>query len=664
MKLSFFILFAFSTVLAPLIAVADASSPNPYLDPIFKDHMVLQRGIGDPIWGWTNSGATVTVSVAGKSVSAKAGADGAWRVNLPELLVGGPYDLTVEGPQAVTLHDVLVGDVWVCSGQSNMEFGIGNGLNSEQEIAAANYPQIRLFTVPKQTSLIPKVLANGQWQVCTPDSIKEQGTWNGFSAVGYFFGRDLNQKLNIPIGLIQSSWGGTPAEAWTSDRNLSQKLAEFKPAMSELLEAREAARAGKPVAMTQLVSEWYGQNDPGAVQGWEGLDFDDSKWQTMSLPNYFEFVGDPDLVSFHGIIWFRKEVDLPDGLAGKDAILHLYADDNDTTWVNGKQVGYTEGYQDARSYAVSGGLLHPGRNFVAVRVLDTGGLGGIYGKSEQLTLEFPGAQTVPLAGPWLYRKSTNLNDLPITPMDPANPSFPTVLYNGMISPIAGFGIKGVIWYQGENNAGRAYQYRTLLPTLIADWRQHWGEGAFPFYIVQLANWQTPSAQPGEDNWAELREAQFLTAAHVQNSGLAVTIDIGDPNDIHPKNKQEVGRRLSLVALAKSYGEKISYSGPVYKSMKVESASIRLYFTDLEGGLVAKGGSLTGFAIAGSDRKFVWADAKIDGNTVVVSSQTVAAPTEVRYAWSINPVCDLYNEAGLPAVPFRTDNWPGITFGVK
>ena len=661
----------FVWVWVPLL-VAAASVPGfgdtgalPFLNPLFADHMVLQRGMPDPVWGWSTPGSVVTVSIDGVSAKARTDSSGEWVAKLPSLSAGGPYTLTVTGLQTVTLQDIMVGDVWICAGQSNMEFGIGNALNADAETAAANYPNIRLFTVPRATAITPLATAAGQWQVCTPASVRQEGTWNGFSAVGYYFGRDIFQTINVPIGLIQSTWGGTAAEAWTSQKTLPARLPEFKPAFGILAAARTAAAQNKQLSPADLVSQWYAQSDPGTAGNWQAPNFDDSSWKSMQLPNYFEQVDDPTLVPFHGIIWFRREVDLPDAMAGKDAILHLYADDNDATWVNGTPVGYTEGYSTERKYAVAGSLLRPGRNFIAVRVLDTGGLGGIYGKPEQLSLEFPGGQPLGLDGAWRYKPSAPLSSLEVFPSDVHNQNFPSVLYNGMIAPIQTFGIRGAIWYQGENNASRAYQYRALLPAMIGDWRQHWGEGPCPFYIVQLANFRPPSEQPGDDEWAELREAQLMTAEHTPNSGIALAVDIGDANNIHPKNKQEVGRRLSLVALAKTYGQAIEYSGPVYRAYKVEAGAIRIAFTHLGGGLVAKdGAALTGFAVAGADHKFVWGDAKIDGDTVVVSSAQVPSPVAVRYAWSINPAVSLYNQAGLPAPPFRTDDWPGITYNNK
>ena len=394
---------------------------------------------------------------------------------------------------------------------------------------------------------------------------------------------------------------------------------------------------------------------------------DDADWKTITLPGAWENSGIAEFSQFDGVAWFRREFDLPPGAQTENAVLHLGPiDDRDTTWINGVPIGGLDDYNAARVYAVPPNALKPGKNVIAVRVLDTGYAGGFNGKPEQMFLSIPNAPALSLAGAWKYKIGAPLTALKPVPAPPANnPSYPTALYNGMIAPLVPYGIKGVIWYQGESNAGKAYQYRTLLPAMIGDWRTRWHEGNFPFYIVQLANFQQSNSNPGDNDWAELREAQSLTAAQVPNTGLSVTIDIGDANDIHPKNKQEVGRRLALAALAQTYGRKIVYSGPVYKAMQVEDDKIRLTFAHVGGGMMAKGGGkLTGFAIAGDDHKFVWADARLDGNTIVVSAPQITHPVAVRYAWAVNPVCNLYNTDGLPASPFRTDTWPGITVNKK
>ena len=647
-----------AAIAAPMPAIAQAATPSadrPFLNPLFSDDMVLQRGQSDPVWGWTTPGATVHVSVAGKSASAVAGADGAWMAKLPLLPTGGPYTLRAEGPQTAILVNVQVGDVWVCSGQSNMEFGIGNATNADQEIAAANYPKIRLFMVQHNVKLDPQAIAPvAPWVVCTPQSVK-QGGWNGFSAVGYFFGRDLYENQHVPIGLIETDWGGTPAEAWTSGPALT-KMPDFRAVVAQL---GSGGSGSVTASMAQQMSAWYTKNDLGAAGHWADWSdpaTDASAWPTMALPVLFQDAGIPELSQFNGIIWFRRTVDLPADAAGKDVTLHFLADDNDTTWVNGTQVGATEGYNVPRAYHIPAGVLKAGPNTLIIRVLDTGGKGGIYGDPAGLSLEVPGGRTVSLVGPWQYQAGVSLTKATPLPHGPVDQNTPTTLFNGMVNPLIPFGIKGAIWYQGEANAGRAYQYRTLLPTMIGDWRARWGEGNFPFYIVQLANWA-----PGGDSWPELQEAQWLTAKNVPNVGIATAIDIGDASDIHPKNKQEVGRRLALIAEAQAFGEKVEDSGPLYKAMNVDGGAVRLTFTHLGGGLTSKADALlTGFTIAGADRKFVPADAHIDGDAIVVSSAQVAAPVAVRYAWAADPAISLYNKAGLPALPFRTDDWPGVT----
>ena len=624
-----------------------ADPPKPFLNPLFTDNMVLQRGMADPVCGWTTPGQTVTVRLNGKTATATAGPDGEWTAKIGPFAAGGPYTLTVAGPQTVTLQNVMVGDVWLCSGQSNMEFGVGNLLQPEQTIAAANDPNIRLYTVNKIAALTPQASTSGQWQPCSPDTIKSQGTWNGFSAVGYFFGRDLQQNLHVPIGLLLSSWGGTPAEAWTSESALRKNVPDFDPQLGQI----DAALSGTvTTSQAQRVADWYTKNDPGTAGNWQDAAFDDSAWKTMALPGYFQNAGIPELSGINGVVWFRRTFDLPAGDTGKDAVLHLLADDNDTTWVNGTQVGATEGYNVPRAYTVPAALLKPTGNVVVVRVLDTGGTGGIYGDPAGLNLQVTGGDRLPLAGTWHVHLGAALSQATALPLNlNANPFYPTELFNGMINPLTTFGIKGAIWYQGEANAGNAGQYRTLLPTMIGDWRQRWGEGAFPFLIVQLAGWQ-----PGDGAWPDLRQAQWLTAENVPNAGIATAVDIGDASDIHPKNKQEVGRRLALVAEAKAYGEKVPYSGPVYQSTTVTGSDVRLTFTQLDGGLVAKSGpALTGFTVAGPDGKYVPANARIDGSAVVVSSPQVPSPVSVRYAWSGFPDCSLYNKAGLPAFPFDT-----------
>ncbi len=642
------------TVLNADVAIAQES--NPLLHPLFSDNMVLQREIAAPIWGWAKPGESVTVTFEGKSATGKADAEGKWRVKLGPFNAGGPYEMTASTPsKTVALKNILVGDVWICSGQSNMEMGIGNVKNAQQEIASSENNNIRLFSVPKKVALQPQETLVSHWDVCNPKTIAFGG-WNGFSAVGYFFGRELEKNLHVPIGLIHTSWGGTIAEAWTSASAL-EKMEDFKKPVQSIREMAGGDQT-KGGSLVEKMTSWYAKNDPGTAASYEKSSTDSSSWKTMKLPTAWEEAGLPN---FDGIVWFKKTVNISSSLAKKAAVLHLGPiDDQDATWVNGVKVGATEVFNSDRAYAIPAGLLKEGENVISIRVLDTGGAGGLYGKPEQLKLAVEG-ETIALDGDWKYKDTANLtktSPMPFTVND--NPNVVTVLYNGMIAPIVPFGVKGAIWYQGESNAGRAYQYRTLLPTMIQDWRSRFGVGAFPFFIVQLANYQARQTVPSDDGWAELREAQLMTADTVRNSGIAVTTDIGDAADIHPTNKQEVGRRLGLNALALTYHNKVEYSGPTYVGMTSKDGQVKLKFKHADGGLVAQGDKLEGFAIAGEDNKFHWADAKISGDSVLLTSSEVKNPTSVRYAWHINPIGNLYNKAGLPASPFRTDHLPGLT----
>lgn len=492
------------------VAHADVALPA-----VIGDHMVLQQGMNIPIWGTAGPGENVVITIAGQQVQTTADENGKWTVSLNPLEYGGPFTLRVTGSNSIVVHDVLVGEVWVCSGQSNMQMAVSRVNNAEKEIAEADFPNIRFFTVPRTVSDKPLDDTTGSWTACTPQTVP------GFSAVGYFFGRELHKTLGVPVGLIHTSWGGTPAEAWTS-----------LPALSAVPELR------------QLAQDW-----------------------------------DERILAY------------PKALADYQKA--------HAQWEKAAQKARAEG--------------------------------------------------------------TKVPPEPKAPQNPAtSPWRPAGLFNGMISPLIPFAIRGAIWYQGESNANRAYHYRTLFPTMIRDWRKHWGEGDFPFLFVQLANFMARKREPTESAWAELREAQLMTLA-LPNTGMAVIIDIGEANDIHPRNKQDVGKRLAAWALGTTYGKDVVISGPLYDSMTIEGNRIRLRFKHVDGGLVAKGGRrLKGFAIAGEDRKFYWAHAKIDGDTVVVRSFRVPKPVAVRYAWADNPECNLYNAAGLPASPFRTDDWPGVT----
>ena len=621
---------------------------KPFVHPLFCDNAVLQRDTAVPVWGWTTPGAKVTVELAGHSATATAGADGKWTARLAPMPAGGPFELVISGPQQAKFANVMLGDVWICSGQSNMEMGI-NAIDAPNDVAAANYPNIRLFMVNNAIDTKPRDVVPGNWKVCTPQSVVDGG-WGGFSAVGYFFGRYLHETLKVPIGLIDTNWGGTIAEAWTSADSLRRM-----PDFADQVKALEEAKNGE-ADLAKAMDAWWLKNDPGSdpAKSWAAPDANTAGFAPIDVPKNWEEAGWGE---WDGIAWFRREDALPADWAGKEATLSLGAiDDRDTTYVNGTKVGGENDWNVARNYKVPAGLLKAGRNVIAVRVLDTGGGGGLHGQPGEMKLTAAGLADVPLAGSWQGRRSVSLDKCgqPPAVVGQGNPNYPTLLYNGMIAPLTPYGVKGAIWYQGESNCGRGEQYSRLLPTLVSDWREKFANPNLGFYIVQLANFMATKPEPSESAWAELREAQALTAERVPRTGLAVAIDIGDAADIHPKNKQDVGKRLALAALARTYGQDVEYSGPQYASMAVEGNAARLSFSHVGGGLVAKGGPLTGFALCGDDGKWVWAEAVIDGKTIVVSSAQVAKPVALRYAWADNPVCNLYNAAGLPAVPFRTD----------
>jgi sialate O-acetylesterase len=624
---------------------------------LFSDGAVLQQGQKIPVFGSADDGEAVTVRLGRQTVKTTA-SGGQWRVDLKPVKAGGPYTLTIAGASnTVTVKDVLVGEVYLCSGQSNMSFTLGGAATGAQAIASANDPELREFHVPNLISNTPRTDVTGMWQASTPQ------TAGGFSAVAYFFGRDLRKALGVPIGLVVSEWGGTPAQAWTSAEVL-KTLPDFRT----VVEAQEAAQKD-PSSFQKAANDWYAKYDPGSTgTTWGAPALDTSDWKTMPLPGAFQDAGIPELSAVNGIIWFRRTFDLPAEDSGKGAVLHLMADDDDTTWINGTEVGATEGWTTPREYKVPASLLKPTGNVVAVRVLDTGGKGGIYGDAAGLNLNVPGGVPVALAGPWQYRWGANLPAEQVPSTTGSNSNTPTVLYNGMIAPLIPYGIKGAIWYQGESNTGDSIGYHTLFPAMISDWRSRWGEGNFPFLLVQLAPFMGIVHTPEETAWAVLREAQRQTTLTVPNTGMAVITDSGDSGNIHPTRKEPVGQRLALAAQALVYHQKVEYTGPVYESMTMDGSKVILHFThaeglhtvavqDGDGNEVASAGPLTGFTVAGADRKYVNADAVIAGDTIVVSSPAVTQPAAVRFGWANYPLVNLYNSAGLPASPFQTDPFP-------
>lgn len=628
----------------PAIANATITLPG-----VFTHGMVVQRDQPLTIWGTTGSKETVRVTINGQQASALSNEKGEWKIVLKPMRWGGPYDLMVTTPDdKKVLRNILIGDVWICSGQSNMEMPVSGWSkvnNAEQEIAAANHPKIRLFTVEKATSFVPKGdLAGGQWLECTAAHIPS------FSAVAYFFGRKINQDTKIPIGLISTNWGGTNIQAWTSWSTISgfDGYNHLDPVqMKQTFEEQDEKRQAYNLALS---------TDPGSKEAWY-QDNQTEGWSTIQMPSSWESsaIGNTD-----GIIWFKKSFELASLPEDPEIVLHLGAiDDADSTYVNGTLVGQDNVWNKSRVYPISAAALKQGKNTITIKMMDGGAQGGMFGNPEDLFISI-GDKKIALSGAWHYKPSVISKDYNLIETGPN--AFPSQLFNAMIHPLTGLKIKGVIWYQGEANVDEAARYQQLFPAMIADWRKAWGYN-FPFLWVQLANYLERKKEPGSSAWAELRNAQHQTLS-TPHTAEALAIDIGEANDIHPRNKQDVGLRLALAAEKMVYDKKIVASGPVLASAKTEGNKIILSFTHTGSGLVSRNKKLTGFAIAGADQQFVWADAKIMGNKVVVSSASIKQPEAVRYAWADNPDASLYNKENLPASPFRTDNWPLTTHPKK
>ena len=641
-------LFSLSSIAVGQSTPDTNTKPLPFVSPIFGDNMVLQREKANTIWGWSNPGDNIQVEIDGKRASGVAGADRRWQVKIQPPAVGGPYTIKISGPQTVELHNVLVGDVWLCGGQSNMQVGLRMARNSDEEIKAANDPLIRFFTVAPHVAYHHTNVPEGEWKVVSPETAER------LSAVAYYFAQKVQQEIHIPIGLVVDAVGGTPAEAWTSAESL-RSLKDFDIPLTEL---GKLADEGAP-QYGNYVMHWYDQYDVGLKGKWATADFDDAAWKQVDVPGGFAELGVPNAPA---VVWFRKEIILPDPLPTGRSLLFLGSVERmDTAYINGTEVGASAWVENPRIYFIRDGVLKPGKNVIAIRVFKTKPQGGFLSKSEDLHLVLGDKTIIPLAGTWKANLSVDAHSPHPMPIGFENwPVMPSVLYQGMLEPIAPLSITGALWYQGEQNSERGYQYRKILPVTIADWRKLFQQGDFPFYIVSLPFFGHRSPTPIDDAWAETRESQALTAANVPNSCLAVTIDTGDADNLHPKDKRPVGERLAFCALAKQYRKHVVYSGPTLASVKRQPSSIELRFKHTDGGLVVKGAKLEEFEIAGDDQKWYWADARIKGKTIIVSSSSVPHPKEVRYAWQSNPAATLFNGAGLPAPPFRTDTWPGIT----
>lgn len=623
------------------------------LASIFGDSMVIQQGIHAPVWGKASPNTLVKVQFAGYTSVTRSDVDGNWMVRMPVLDYGGPYEMKIISSDSVILKDVMVGEVWLASGQSNMEWtmGAGVGPDTRQEIDSADYPVVRYYNVARKTSIIPlKDMEPKKWTPVRPATVKD------LSAVAWFFAREMHRDKKVAVGIISSSWGATSAEAWMSAEMLAAHP-DFTQKVRNM--DRDPEKWNNYVNASNKADR---DRDSIARSSREGLkmkvhmpEYTDSAWKRTAYP---VDPGNIGLGGYWGVIWFRKNFEFPRDAKRKNLILSIDLLARDViVYLNGREIGRTNNPNGITGYKIPSNAIKAGKNVLAIRMYENWGSARIGTPETISSITSPDKKVnIPLTGEW---SGNGHIEKPVAQWQNYYNHL-TVQYNARIAPLIPYGIKGVIWYQGENNAGKAYQYQTLFPMMISDWRTRWGEGYMPFLFVQLANYKAKKEQPSDDDWAELREAQAKTL-RFPATGMACAIDIGDPNDIHPKNKLDVGRRLYLAARHVAYGENIVYSGPEYESMKVEGDRIRLKFSSTGSGLTVKNGqTLRGFAIAGPDQKFFWAEAILDGNDVVVSSANVPDPVAVRYSWESNPDGNLYNREDLPAVPFRTDNWKMIT----
>jgi sialate O-acetylesterase len=628
--------------------VINAALGDVKLPRLISNGMVLQRDAKVRFWGWSDPGEKLSIAFAGKTYTAVGSTEGKWMIAISPLAAGGPYTLQIDANNHITVQDILVGDVWLCSGQSNMALPMERVKERyKDDIANADNPQIRHFFLSTRYDFTgpQEDLPSGIWEAANSQNILR------FSAVAYFFAKTLFEKYHVPIGLINSSVGGSPAEAWLSSDAI-KKFPEHEAVFMKHKSSNYIDSIRK--AENAVTNKWYTrlqQADQGLTgpKKWFDPTYDAAAWPVMDLPNFWK---DQGLGDVNGVVWFRKEVNVPASMVGKPAPLLLgRIVDRDSVYVNGVFVGAI-GYQyPPRRYEVPAGVLREGKNTIVVRVINSSGHGGFI-KDKPYQLSAAG-ETIDLKGAWQYKLGATAEPLPSTTFFQYKP---VGLFNAMIAPLLKCAIKGVIWYQGESNASRPKEYQQLFPALIADWRQQFKQGDFPFLYVQLANFMNAKDQPAESEWAELREAQLKTLA-VPNTGMAVIIDLGEWNDIHPLNKADVGTRLALAAEKIAYRDtKVVSSGPLYKSMKIQGNKIIITFTNTGSGLkVNGGGELKYFSIAGADGKFRWAKAKIEGNQVIVWNDELTNPVAVRYAWADNPEgANLYNREGLPASPFRTD----------
>lgn len=645
-------------VIFPLLLLTCVAFSRVQLPAVYSSHMVLQQTSEVVLRGKANTGNALHLhcSWMRKPLTAEVAPDGTFEIAFPTPKAGGPYTMLFDDGDTVLLSDVMIGEVWLGSGQSNMEMplaGWGKVLNYEEEIASADYPKIRLLQVPRGMAYAPidPLLADmGRWQVCSPESVEE------FSSLGYFYARELWKNLHIPVGIINSSWGGTPAEAWTSAEGLSHVTGyedEIKALTAlgfreDRIWMRYNAKYDEWLSLVARVDKGLADETR-----WAAPDFDDSAWPTMQLPQLFD---QSVLPSFDGVVWYRLNIRIPDDWTGKQLNLNLgMIDDEDLTFWNGQLVARGAGYNTPRHYTIPDSLVRSSENVLTIRVQDTGGEGGIWGIPESMSIGTDDAEPISLACDWHFNIGCSLAELPAAPVSPSSAGYPSILYNAMIAPLRDFPLAGVIWYQGCANVGRAEQYEPLFQSLIHDWRKLFRNTQMPFYFVQLANYLTPSDLQPESDWAALREAQ-AEALVMDKVEMMTNIDLGEAYDIHPKNKQEVARRLARIALNLNYGKRTDFTAPVYRSYRVDAQGrihVRFDYSRTTEPLVEES-HLSGFIIQGPDGSWHVAEACTDGKEVIVWADGVDVPVAVRYGWADNPTCTLRTPSGLHVAPFRTD----------
>ena len=625
------------------------------LPALFNDHLILQRDRANPVWGWDRPGREVSVSLDGQPLaSIRVNPDGRWSLTLPPLPAGGPHELIIEGTTRRVLRDVLVGEVWLCTGQSNMQFSVRQSANGEAEAATAAFPRIRLFSVAKKTSATPLDDVEGLWTVCSPETVRE------FSAVGFFFGRTLTQTLDVPVALIDLSWGGSPIEAWTALEDVDRE-----PALAPLAaHCREFLQLSSKEGAQQAFRAWEKIRDAaladmrGVSFGWANPDFNDSTWPGCPVPGTFdEAAGEVD-----GAVWYRRTVEIPPTWAGRDLELHLgVIDDLDHTYWNGTLVGQTgtdtkEYYKHPRIYTVPGTLVKTGAVLLAVRVFDEYLSGGFVSHASDLWMaprNADASERIPIAGGWKVKVEQVIPEKPWAQDQPQ--ARPEGIFNAMLSPLIPFGIRGIIWYQGENNLGYAHRYAVQFPLMIAAWRRRWAQGDFPFLFVQLANYGVRHAQPSGGAWAELRNAQ-AAALRLPDTAMVTAIDVGAADNLHPTDKKTVGTRLASTALSTVYGLPLAdCTGPVPERLEFNARELRVTYRHADTGLATTDDRPPqGFALVGADGQTDWAQARIEGASIVLSLAATPHPVKVKYAWADNPDVNLINQAGFPALPFRRD----------